>query len=357
MASLKSRFGCWLHERWKAEMILLAPSLSRRPGLFWLDLCNRQERLKIDPETAGRVCQWQDSSRLTLAAVFPGVAARLLRHVLQEHEIQFADVPPPAAARPKVSFLLPVGGEDRVEQFKTCLRSVLGQTGVEVEAIVVEYGASPLYRSHVPAGVNYLSIEPSEPRDQYNKSIAMNAGFRQCEGEIVVILDADMLIPARTAARLHELFERTELDACRFGRFIFELDQETSQAVQARQSVRHVERVMSIVQNTPNPMAVRRDAYWAIGGHDERFFGWGGEDIEFLTRLRTRRVSDGGFLPIVHLWHPTAPKKSTGHRNQNLVDELFAIPPEDRIARLTHSRSERMRSEAVSARSDEAFKS
>jgi len=91
-------------------------------------------------------------------------------------------------------------------------------------------------------------------------------------------------------------------------------------------------------QNTPMPLAVRKRAYDAIGGHDESFVGWGGEDVEFLSRLRTLWCSEGGRVPIVHVWHPFAPQKANGHRNLELLSRALSLSPEQRITQLRDSR-------------------
>ncbi len=56
-------------------------------------------------------------------------------------------------------------------------------------------------------------------------------------------------------------------------------------------------------------IALSRDAFHAIGGYDESFVGWGGEDNEFWERAQTRRVWPYGYLPFVHLWHAPQPEK------------------------------------------------
>jgi len=45
-------------------------------------------------------------------------------------------------------------------------------------------------------------------------------------------------------------------------------------------------------------------------------------------------------LPTIHLWHPSAPKKASGHRNQQQQDEKLAVPAEERIRRLRKGTSE-----------------
>jgi hypothetical protein len=56
---------------------------------------------------------------------------------------------------------------------------------------------------------------------------------------------------------------------------------------------------------------IRPDAWWQAGGMDERFTGWGSEDMAFRraadTLLGPTRRHDG---TIVHLWH--APSARSG---------------------------------------------
>lgn len=57
-------------------------------------------------------------------------------------------------------------------------------------------------------------------------------------------------------------------------------------------------------------LVVARPAWETLGGFDERFTGWGGEDGAFLRAART--LVDVRRLPgeIVHLWHPIASDKA-----------------------------------------------
>jgi len=82
-------------------------------------------------------------------------------------------------------------------------------------------------------------------------------------------------------------------------------------------------------------IAITRDGYQRIGGMDEGFIGWGGEDNEFWERCQTLKLWPYGALPLVHLWHPAQPGKYQAD-NQTLkrYRDLSKIPPEIRIERL-----------------------
>lgn len=54
------------------------------------------------------------------------------------------------------------------------------------------------------------------------------------------------------------------------------------------------------------PLALRREVFEDVGGMDERFRGWGGEDIAFARCLWKTDHGLGHVVPgdAVHLWHP-----------------------------------------------------
>ncbi|MCA9052376.1 MAG: glycosyltransferase, partial [Planctomycetaceae bacterium] len=204
---------------------------------------------------------------------------------------------------------------------------------IPVEVIVVEQSPRADFKTIVPAGVRYFHTSSPSPDMPFNRSWALNYGVRQARGDVVVLMDADMLLPQRFAASVSEVMSRG-LDAVRPVRLLFYLDATTSEEVQQKQSLRTVRAVAEIAQNKPNPIAVRRDAYWAIGGHDESFWGWGGEDNEFVSRLQTLRLSSAGFLPVIHLWHASAVATGSG-RNQELLKDRLAVPAIERIRSLS----------------------
>jgi len=98
----------------------------------------------------------------------------------------------------------------------------------------------------------------------------------------------------------------------------------------------------SVIQNVRGgSVAITREAYDTIGGFDESFVGWGGEDLEFWERAETRRATRFGYLPMIHLWHAAQPEKLQVQDAPAIKRyfELAAVPVEERIARLRRGRS------------------
>ena len=330
-ASLRERLGCWLHERPRTELALAFPGLAPRLGSGWLDLRNRRERLRVDGASGGRSCEWADSSRLTVSRIFPRVGPRLLRRALSQWPLALAaDDARVAEGAPEVSILLPVSGLGREAQFQLALAAARGQQGVATEVIVVELSPRADYRERLPGGVRYHH-EASAEGAPFNKCRALNLGAELARGRVLVLLDADMLVPSRYAAECARVLR--EVEAARPARFLFCLDAGSTQRCTQLGRIDESADLESIIANTPMPLAVRADTYRDIGGHDESYAGWGGEDSEFLDRLRTRLLSEGGWMPVLHLWHAPAAGKQ-GERNRAHHRERMAVPALERIRRL-----------------------
>jgi hypothetical protein len=334
--TLKNRLGCWIHERKDAEWVLRAPRLAKLLGRHWLDLCNRHERLSIEAETGGRICHWTDSSPLTVARVFPEVGGRLLQRCLEEWPFEFANEARwPASGQPDVTFLVAVRGLGRLSQVQTVLSSLLAQEDCICEVIVVEQSDSQEFADRVPRDVSYLHTPLLSPSMPFNKSWALNVAARAARGRILVVQDADMVAPKHYARAIRDTIDQG-FEAIRVPRLIFYLSESDTASVARSRNLRRICAVDQVVQNNPTPVAILREAYFSIGGHDEAFYAWGAEDLEFLDRARSLRFSDATFLPIVHLWHPLATNRS-GDRNMPLLQARRDMPLAQRVQRLVNS--------------------
>lgn len=328
--TLKNKLGCWIRERLMTEIILNYPFFTDILGLSWLDLCNRSEQLVIDPVTGGRICQWQFSSQLTVARLFPEVGLRLLNFVLKKYPVHLNfETTSNISKNPKCSILFVIGGVERIPQFELALASARAQVNIDYEIIVVEQSPESLFRGILPADVRYFHQVNDLSQKGFNKSWALNKAAEEAKGENLIILDADFLIPACYTLECDQKLK--QIDGIRPGRLLFYLNKLSTLALFNSKNLSAISGLDGVISNTPLPIATGHKSYWDIGGHDEAFWGWGGEDTEFLDRLRTLNIAEGGWLPIIHLWHPAAPKKANGDRNDRLYHDKTQIPPGDRI--------------------------
>ena len=323
--SLKVKLGALIFD---APRFLRAMS---GPGR-WVEMHNRNERVTRDG--GGVRCDWQYTTDLHIAKVFPSAAARLMRRAFEEWPLALRDAPPHTDA-PAVTFIIGHRGLSRLTHLLMTLRSIAGQAGVPIECIVVEQSVTREIESKLPPWVRYVHTPVAEDYP-YNRSWTLNVGARLARGEVLILHDNDMLSPARYAAealaRAQKGWSFLELK-----RFTFYLPEDETNRLFATGVVR-TDVPANVVQNLQGAsIAVTKEAYFAIGGFDETFVGWGGEDNEFWERAETTgRVYGFGSLPFLHLWHAPQQGKLAGNAApavQRYFD-LRSISPSERVRTL-----------------------
>lgn len=300
-------------------------------GRGWLRVRNRNE--SIDTDARGVRCRWRFTSDLHIATVFPSTGIRLMKRAFTEWPVVMADAPRNSES-PEVSFLIGHRGLERLPHLLTTLRSIAGQRGAAVECIVVEQAAAPEIAERLPGWVRYVHT-PVAPDAPYNRGWAFNVAARMARSPVLICHDNDLIVPAGYAAeardRIGEGWAFLDLK-----RFLFYLSPEETARVLAGGALRFDVAAAPIVQNARGGSIVaERDAYRAIGGFDEAFVGWGGEDNDFWDRAETMKVYAFGYLPMIHLHHPFQQGKwSESSEAVARYRAIESIPPRERIASL-----------------------
>lgn len=159
----------------------------------------------------------------------------------------------------------------------------------------------------------------------FNCSRAQNRAFRQAERDILVMVGADMLPPgALVLTNVKELLQPS-VPPFR-GLSWIPLFEET-----AYYSEESTDRILSGIHPADEPysytlpfctgpVAVRRDAYVATGGMDERFSGWGYEDAAFRQTL-------------AGLFGAPAPVPATCRCLAHRTDHRIAVSPNEVLMR------------------------
>jgi N-terminal domain of galactosyltransferase len=282
----------------------------------WVAFRNRGERLSIDAATGGARCEWVFSSDLHIANVFPSTGRALMRRALGEWPIESAETPR-VSGTPRVSFIIGHRGEARLPLLLETLGSIAAQRDVAIECIVVEQSVAPT--ATLPPWVRRVHTLIESDALPYNRSWAFNAGAKVAQSKLLVLHDNDILVPAAYASELVKRHgEGNEFIDLK--RFLFYLDGQ-----------KQLERVSQNLLG--GSIAADRDAYFAIGGFDESFVGWGGEDNELWERAATRRTFTFGYLPFVHLWHAPQPEKPAAQTagGAQRFAELSRVAVEERI--------------------------
>jgi GT2 family glycosyltransferase len=302
----------------------------------WTFFCNRDERLLFDERRIGAQCDWRWTSDLHIAKVFPRLGLRLLKRSLRDWPIKLKSETPQDRDGVQVSFIIGHRGKERLPQLLTTLKSIAAQRGCICECIVVEQSEAPEVCSSLPGWVRYIHTPLPDPNFPYSRSWAFNVGARAARGTLLVLHDNDILVPEHYARELMARFEEG-YEVINLKRFIFYLSEAHSRRVWGSGDLGLSDAPESVMQNAQGggSLGVSHEAYFATGGFDESFVGWGGEDNEFWERAQTRVVWPYGYLPVVHLWHESQFGKFNQARDTaELYESRSAIPVEERIKEL-----------------------
>lgn len=185
------------------------------------------------------------------------------------------------------------------ELFRDCVRSLcrLDATGIELDVHVVDDGSTDgsgdwLSSESLP---DFVHVHP-QPVNR-GRSAARNVGLEFAKGEIIVFLDGDLTVEPDFAIRHVEAHGRRGVHAV-VGRVTAAKGVRQNNVVRylyefpgrgARQFVDAPVPPQFVVTNN---LSMRRDLLDAVGGLDNRFEGYGGEDT--LLGLRIEERHPGG---------------------------------------------------------------
>jgi GT2 family glycosyltransferase len=327
VVSLRQRVGALAYD-W--------PRFLRHISGDWKRIRNRFETITSDGR--GIRCHWEYGSDVHITKVYPSASRWLLGRALADWPITLRQAPIAISTQPFLSFLIGHRGVDRLPQLLATLSSIAAQTDVAFECIVVEQSVQPEIAAQLPPWVRYVHA-PVHSGHEYCRAATFNDAAAVARGEVLVLHDNDLVVPARygaeIAARVKEGVSFMDLK-----RFIFYMNEEDTRPVLAGGSLR-TDIATTVVQNLRGgSIAATRQAFFEVGGFDEGFVGWGGEDLEFWERARERGGTyEFGYLPLVHLWH--APQKGRAQADAPAVRryyEMRKIPAAERIRRLLGQR-------------------
>ncbi|MCZ6675179.1 MAG: galactosyltransferase-related protein [Verrucomicrobia bacterium] len=307
----------------------------------WIGIRNRKEQLMSSVNGKGVRCNWQWTSDLYLPKIFPMFGRWLFRRATRDFPVFSKErTKLLSAEKPDVSFIIGHRGSERLPILLAMLKSIGGQTGCHIECIVVEQDNNEIIKEHLPDWVRYIYTPLPVKEMCYSRSWAFNVGSKVARSPFLIFHDNDMLVPAIYAKDLFHYYQRG-FDFINIKRFIFYLSNGCSKAFAETGDFSKKPEFDAIVQNLEagGSFGAGRQAYFDIGGFDERFIGWGGEDNEFWERAQTKKVYPYGYLPLIHLWHEAQREKRLGASasTMRLYEELTRQDPFNRIQYLRNN--------------------
>lgn len=168
----------------------------------------------------------------------------------------------------------------------------------------VENCALAWYRSMFPSFELIVSHDDSNP---FNKARAINKGVARAGGIVLVVIDADIIITPDQLAKGLAGDWVVPFNRC------FNLTQESSKRWLDDGPCFEdfeTEKVRQNFVRAGGIWVINRWVFDLVGGCDERYEGWGGEDDSFCRAVNTL------YKPLVmvpgdvyHLWHPESPNR------------------------------------------------
>lgn len=142
----------------------------------------------------------------------------------------------------------------------------------------------------------------------FNRSAARNAAFLKSSGDILIIADADTLIPPDQIFEAVELVQSGVAPWCIPYTVYYNLLEEETEEILDNFSVEIPEPKRwehRLTDSVAGILVLPAAAYATVKGYDENFQGWGGEDRAFDLAMDTlwgKKLRLPGF--VEHLWHP-----------------------------------------------------
>ncbi|GID33047.1 glycosyltransferase [Paractinoplanes brasiliensis] len=277
----------------------------------------------------------------------PGAAAVPIDE-LRELSTRTPDLPAArGAGTPDVLVVIPfqdrhTGGK-RLYNLTACLLALRDQSapGESYRVVVVESDAEPRWRESIePLADEYLFV--ANP-GVFAKSWTVNVGVVHASGGAgaICILDADILVDRDFIARNAARFRRPGTAGHIPYRDMVCLDYAGAAAaisdrLRAGRAEPDVDRLRAFHLRRPPGACVwvRTSAFHRIGGMDERYQGWGGEDNDFAYRMDFSTAFDTYHDQNLHLPHPPASELREDGELVNAHIPPLSWRPEEPIGRL-----------------------
>jgi GT2 family glycosyltransferase len=271
-------------------------------------------------------CPEGDWNKVIDAAWAADQGSRLWIHSGEEYDpgagpVGTGDIPAPSArlagTSAPVAVVIPFrdrsAGHDRLRNLLACLHA-LGDQSLDramYRVITVEIDDRPRWADMLrDRSDSYVFVRCP---GHFNKAWGINAGVVQAAGgsDILCVLDADMLVDRDFLARNVRRFASRGAQA--HWPFVDPLclDAAATDAAIAHRCLKggpdvplRLARGVRLRRPPGHCVWLRAPLFHRIGGMDERFEGWGGEDLDFVFRLDIVGAVDRYPDTLLHMHHP-----------------------------------------------------
>lgn len=225
---------------------------------------------------------------------------------------------------PAITYVVPFRDCGRTAAVATVLNNLRAQRFPVIDLVLVEQDDHTKVDLTAIGSATYMLVSGEA---QFNKSLAFNRGVAVVNTDAVVLHDADTLAPGWYTSRVYDATR--DFDGCHLGGKVIYADSHSSADISHSGGVSaHTtfDRVVGYYEG--GSLACKTSTYWAVGGFNEDFRGYGCEDCDFFYRLQHgSRLLDDRYVDLLHLWHGRSPGWESAHdANKELERNLRAMP-------------------------------
>lgn len=221
---------------------------------------------------------------------------------------------------PSVSYVIPLRNIDRSRSIATVVANIRAQhfPCIDINLMEQDKASNTDLSDIIPC--NYKLVQNN---DHFNKALAFNHGVVQAKNEIIILHDADIMVPANYTRRIWDIMQSA--DGCHIGAKVLYLTRESTNAInEQHKATKGMNCEHAVDYFEGGSLAVKKSIYKQIGGFDENFIGYGVEDCEFYDRLKKcTQFKEDRYITMIHLWHGRVPGWEERHRaNREYLQKL-----------------------------------
>jgi predicted glycosyltransferase involved in capsule biosynthesis len=187
-----------------------------------------------------------------------------------------------------------------------------------INIILIEQDESPkIPTSIIPKNIKHIFIKNP---GLYNRSWGFNVGYKNTENGYLFFADNDILLKENNFKLAERLLK--DFDAIKPYSAIIDTKREEANRIIAKNGLIDIKRHARDGVNFCGGMVIfKRELFEKMGGWDEDFRGWGGEDdaMAFKMRMFTKNIKTIKGVAY-HLWHERGEgdNRKQAHYNQNI---------------------------------------
>jgi predicted glycosyltransferase involved in capsule biosynthesis len=172
----------------------------------------------------------------------------------------------------------------------------------EAEVVILDYGSFDYWAEVIKKealsrhDLSFRYIRTAA--DKWSRAAALNRGIEAATGELILVIDADVIVP-RNYVQSHR--EALATPGVYTNNPVYHLDKGHPTSWQHEKLVGLPGKVCP---GGWSHCGFRKSDWEKAGGYNEDYYGWGGEDDDFLRRLHGIGLKREmlGCVPV-HLWH------------------------------------------------------